>query len=364
MRELGVVIDQLWPNYERAALEAGISSTLLHTELVLGGWSPQSRRFEATAYAKSESGVPAVVQRLAGGLASAIGQVCRKIGFAKAALYVWRKKYGRLAHSELKWPHNRASARDGNAPFLRSEQDVEQGGQVSDELLMGHPALQVMRPHITNVLCRGLLDMQGGRATVGSTAKEHFARSVYDRVGELDSALASLRLVSAFLQAEAVASDPDPEKYRYHYENFVIRGIGVVDRAFLLVADSLMLPKRPQRSLKVIESKARSHPLVHTALCQVKKLLQPYRSLRNRVAHESAYRNRDLTTLGALRQLNLDVGNIDLPAAARGSFEPQAAEVAKVIKRLRPALENLLASLAPIYSNAMENSPANPQGAV
>lgn len=70
MRELGLVIDQLWPNYERAALEAGISSTLLHTELVLGGWSPQSRRFEATAYAKSESGVPAVVQRLAGGLAS------------------------------------------------------------------------------------------------------------------------------------------------------------------------------------------------------------------------------------------------------------------------------------------------------
>ncbi|MCO7500268.1 hypothetical protein NJG17_10190 [Stenotrophomonas maltophilia] len=225
---------------------------------------------------------------------------------------------------------------------------------MSDELLMGHPALQVMKPHITNFLRQSLLAMLARQTTVGVTAKERFARSVYDRVGELDSALASLRLVSAFLQAEAKASYPDPEKYRYHYENFVIRGIGVVDRAFLLVADSLMLPKRARSTLRMIEREARSHLLVHAALCKVKGLLQPYRHLRNRVAHESAYSNRNLTVLAAVRQLNLDVGTIDVPAAARGSFEPQAAEVAQVIESLRPALENLLASLAPIYSNAVE----------
>lgn len=233
---------------------------------------------------------------------------------------------------------------------------------MSHELLMGHPALQVMRPHIANCLRLSLQAMRAGKTAVGVTAREHFARSVYDRVGELDSALASLRLVSVFLQAEAQASDPDPEKYRYHYENFVIRGIGVVDRAFLLVADSLMLPKRVRSTQRMIEVEARSNPLVHTALRGVKELLQPYRRLRNRVAHESAYSNRDLTTLAAVRQLNLDVGSIDVPSAAREAFEPQATEVAQVIESLRPALEGLLASLAPIYADAIEGFSDEPPG--
>lgn len=69
-RELGLAIDQLWPAYERAALEAGMARAVIGTELVLGGWSPLAGRMVATAYAKSVSGEPARVQQLAGGLAS------------------------------------------------------------------------------------------------------------------------------------------------------------------------------------------------------------------------------------------------------------------------------------------------------
>ncbi len=69
-RELGLVVDQLWPAYEKAALEAGIARSMIGTELVLGGWSPQAGRMVATAYAKSVSGEPTRVQPLAGGLAS------------------------------------------------------------------------------------------------------------------------------------------------------------------------------------------------------------------------------------------------------------------------------------------------------
>lgn len=42
MAELGLVIDQLWPNYERAAAEAGLPIERLGTELILGGWSPKN----------------------------------------------------------------------------------------------------------------------------------------------------------------------------------------------------------------------------------------------------------------------------------------------------------------------------------
>jgi len=69
-RELGLVVDQVWPAYEKAALNAGMAPSVIGTELVLGGWSPQAGRMVATAYAKSVSGEPARVQQLAGGLAS------------------------------------------------------------------------------------------------------------------------------------------------------------------------------------------------------------------------------------------------------------------------------------------------------
>lgn len=37
---------------------------------MLGGWSPQGQRFEATAYAKSTNATPTLVQRLKGGMVS------------------------------------------------------------------------------------------------------------------------------------------------------------------------------------------------------------------------------------------------------------------------------------------------------
>ncbi|CRX68667.1 unnamed protein product [Stenotrophomonas maltophilia] len=68
--ELGLVIDQLWPSYERAAKEAGFPSEAIGTELVFGGWSPKRGRMIATAYAKNHGASAAVVQPLEGGLAS------------------------------------------------------------------------------------------------------------------------------------------------------------------------------------------------------------------------------------------------------------------------------------------------------
>ncbi|QDL29618.1 hypothetical protein [Stenotrophomonas maltophilia] len=68
--ELGLVVDQLWPNYERAAAEAGLPLDQLGTELVLAGWSPKNGRMMATAYAKNDSQHPTRVQPIGGQLAS------------------------------------------------------------------------------------------------------------------------------------------------------------------------------------------------------------------------------------------------------------------------------------------------------
>lgn len=70
MAEFGVVIEKLWPEYMTAADQVGIPRGVLHTELVLGGWSPKNGRMVATAYAKSANGEPVIAQPLEGGLAS------------------------------------------------------------------------------------------------------------------------------------------------------------------------------------------------------------------------------------------------------------------------------------------------------
>ncbi|EZP47877.1 hypothetical protein BW38_00258 [Stenotrophomonas sp. RIT309] len=67
--ELGLVVDQLWPNYEKAAAEAGLPIEQLGAELVLGGWSPKNGRMMATGYAKSDSQRTCVVQPIWGQLA-------------------------------------------------------------------------------------------------------------------------------------------------------------------------------------------------------------------------------------------------------------------------------------------------------
>lgn len=59
--ELGLVVDQLWPNYEKAAAEAGLPLEQLGTEL-----SPKNGRMMATAYAKSDSQRRPVSSRSAG----------------------------------------------------------------------------------------------------------------------------------------------------------------------------------------------------------------------------------------------------------------------------------------------------------
>ena len=69
-KELGLVIDKLWPDYERGAVEAGLPLAALGAEIVLAGWSPKNGRMMATAYAKSPGGRPAVVQPITGQLSS------------------------------------------------------------------------------------------------------------------------------------------------------------------------------------------------------------------------------------------------------------------------------------------------------
>lgn len=70
MREVGPVMDQLWPNYVQAALDAGLGLDQLNSEIVVVGWSKTQNQIVGTAYAKSDVESHARVAALVGGIAS------------------------------------------------------------------------------------------------------------------------------------------------------------------------------------------------------------------------------------------------------------------------------------------------------
>lgn len=215
--------------------------------------------------------------------------------------------------------------------------------------LIEHVGLQCLDPHFCSYALKGLQAVNAGTASVKATTAEYFAQAVYDRVGELDSTLASLRLVVRFLDEVSQASDPDPEVYRYHYENFIFRGIGAVDRAFLLVADALLLSKRARKTNQLIAEQVEKHPAVHAALLGVKASMEPYRKSRNVVAHDSVYSSRELGILSGVRQINVECMEADVASLSREVFATQVKAVCAAIAELEESLHRLVCALQPIF---------------
>ncbi|MNV19122.1 hypothetical protein D3C71_1099730 [compost metagenome] len=78
MREVGPVMDQLWPNYVQAARDAKLDLDQLQAEIVIVGWSKAQGRIVGSAYAKSVVEQPTRVAELVGGIA-APGQPLRDL---------------------------------------------------------------------------------------------------------------------------------------------------------------------------------------------------------------------------------------------------------------------------------------------
>ncbi|MFG0410034.1 Cthe_2314 family HEPN domain-containing protein [Pseudomonas sp. FYR_11] len=215
--------------------------------------------------------------------------------------------------------------------------------------LMEHEGLQCLNSFFCSYALKGMLAIKEGRTRAKATTAEYFTQAVYGRVGELDNTLASLRLALGFLKALSESADPDPEVYRYHYENFIFRGIGAVDRAFLLVADALQLSNRTRKSNQLIAEQVQGHPQVYAALLAVKATMEAYRKSRNVVIHDSAYSSRELAVLSGVRQLDLELPGIDVAEVSREAFAAGVQPVAQAIGELEASLNTLLGDLKPVF---------------
>lgn len=232
-----------------------------------------------------------------------------------------------------------------------------------DKILIDHPNLVVLLPHMHSYCEKGLTNYAEGKGSFSVSTTETYACGVFERVAELDTALISLRLACRFVTELGSEPNPSPDVYRYHYENFVLRVIGLVDRAHRLVGASLLLPSKKYEGMRgnafVQDATKTSHPGLYSALNAVADAVNSYRGPRNELIHSNAYSSRELGIFMGVEQFNVDTGSIDMKELKRDYSSAGAAEIEQTIERLVVALTALLDELGPAFSIAHQFSISN-----
>lgn len=222
--------------------------------------------------------------------------------------------------------------------------------------LSDHPGLQVLLPHYNSYALKGLAAFRSGERRFHASAVDIYAAGVFERVSELDNALAALRLTAGFVRELDSQPGPSPDIYRYHYENFVLRVIGFVDRAHRLVGAALLLNRKqfegPAGNQYVQRQVQLQDDELLSALQAVAQAVESYKGPRNELVHAAAFSTPELGLFLSVQQIGLDTGGIDVDELARQHFAQGSEEIALTIARLEALLTTLLDVLAPRFSTA------------
>lgn len=221
-------------------------------------------------------------------------------------------------------------------------------------LLIEHRALLPLMPHLRSYGAKGFTALLAGDSSFAGTAEEIYAGRVTERVSELDNSLDSLRLALNYIVELSAAPCPSPAEYRYHYENFIFRTVGLVDRAHRLVGASLMLEAKQYECVSgnsyVMSEVKVKHPKVFAALRNIVSRVSEHKPIRNELIHSSAFSSRELGLFSALEKLNLPTPEgADLSGLMRQHFSFNAGDVAVLIAEAESLLIALIESLVPVY---------------
>ncbi len=232
-----------------------------------------------------------------------------------------------------------------------------------------HPALQPLVGPLRQHTLRQLHTITGaGEPSAPADPTEAYATAVFERVGELQNGIDSMRLALFAVMDLPERESSGWREYQYHYENFLLRLTGVSDRAHRLVGTSLCLApskfEKPGGNTTVVKSIPRTLSALVSALAHIEAVTGSKRRIRNEVAHSNAFSTRELSLFSTIEQLNFE--DFD-PQEVRGlmvhHFRSGGAELAGLLGSLVQAVNQLLAALAPVISehgggtSSMSNSP-------
>lgn len=232
-------------------------------------------------------------------------------------------------------------------------------------MFIEHKALSSLLSHVREYMRKGLNEINTPGRKFKATALEMYAADVLERVGELDSSVKSLRMAMNFIIDMKQVNKDATDVYRYHYENFLLRLTGTVDRAYRLVGTSLQLDpakyERPGGNKSVSDFVSSGFPTLHSCLQVMDVITAKHKGPRNEVAHSKAFSTRELGLLSSAEMLQLkDEQNERIAELMKDYFSEGVAELAVVIADVVQAVENLLTALEPIYERVCKKTPNPP----
>lgn len=221
-----------------------------------------------------------------------------------------------------------------------------------------HQALLRLLPHLQSYVLKGLQEVKPNGGQFKATEEECYAASVLERVGELDNSVKSLRLAMGFILDLKNTHEDAPDVYRYHYESFLLRLTGIVDRAHRLVGASLLLsPSKLEKNGAnefVLKSVASDYPEVHECLKRLTAAAAKHKASRNEVAHSKAFSTRELGLFSAVVSLRLEVADkTQINELMESYFSKGGAELAVLVADMVTGVETLLDALAPIHEHLL-----------
>ncbi|HCG8860267.1 hypothetical protein HYO47_23340 [Vibrio parahaemolyticus] len=155
-------------------------------------------------------------------------------------------------------------------------------------------------PLVVEYLKSGLEGIVNEDETFHASEKQKYAHEVCSRVFEIDNAFESLELSIEYLK-RTTFNDSDFDftaHHAFHVENFLLRLTSVVDRCYLLAGSAVLLANKTIERLggnrKVVKELADVSPHALQILKNLEKEIEPLRLLRNQVAHNNGYSNKNL----------------------------------------------------------------------
>lgn len=229
-------------------------------------------------------------------------------------------------------------------------------------MFIEHKALSSFLPHVRKYVMKGLNEINTPGSKFKASALEMYAADVLERVGELDSSVRSLRMAMNFIMDLKQVDKDATDVYRYHYENFLLRLTGTVDRAYRLVGTSLQLDpakyERPGGNKFVGDDVSSGFPALYSCLQKMDAIAAKHKGPRNEVAHSKAFSTRELGLLSSAEMLQLkDDEKERIVELTKDYFSEGVAELAVVIATVVQAVESLLAALEPIYEHICKKTP-------
>jgi len=225
------------------------------------------------------------------------------------------------------------------------------------DTLKNHHSLEILLPYVKSHHIKGFKALDSGEKKFSASVIEIYATEILERTSEFDNSLHGLQLAIQYVVQLSMESDPEPETYRYHYENFVLRVIGCADRAYRLTGSALLIEKSKLESIsgnRVVEQHVKNHSEIFNALTGVLAAVRDYRGPRNELIHNSAYSSRALFLFKNIKRLRIDTGSIDVNSLARTHFSTEAQQMTKTLEEIVGAATSLLNALQPIFLDVVQ----------